>query len=59
MDDNLKIKIAIVSLAVIAGLGSLFMYRGQPDNPVEQTAEFIIKQQTGMIIDFTPEGLDE
>jgi len=45
-----KIKIVIVGVLAIIAYGSTFIF-GQ-NNPVEQGAETVIKEETGMNVDF-------
>ncbi len=52
---NLSIKIAIIAGALIVGLLSQVFIFKKPDNPVEQLAEEVIKDQTGVTIDLSPE----
>jgi len=51
--NEILIKIAIVFAAIVIGLGSYY-FTGKRNNPVEIAAEEVIKEETGMNIDFTP-----
>lgn len=51
-------KVAIVILAVLAAGGAKYALKMRNDNPVEQTAEVIIKHHTGVEIDLSPEKVD-
>lgn len=46
--------LATLFVAMLIGIGSVFVL-GR-DNPVEQVAEAVIKAETGLDIDFTPDG---
>ena len=46
--------IVIVLLTTVIGVGSVKVLG--KDNPVEEVAEAIVKEQTGLDIDFTPEN---
>lgn len=47
------IKIAIIGVSAIVGVGSIFVLKKQ-DNHVEETCEKIIKDQTGVDVDLSP-----
>ncbi len=50
------IGIAFVIVALVIGVGMRFMKKPLPnDNPIEQAAEKVIKDNTGIDIDFSPE----
>lgn len=50
------IGIAFIVVAVAVGVGMRFMKKPLPnDNPIEQLAEKVIKDKTGIEIDFSPE----
>lgn len=51
-EGGLLVLIVIVSLCVVGGIASTF-FLGH-DNPVEETAEDIIKEKTGVDVDLTP-----
>lgn len=55
MDISLIIKACIVGSALLTGLASTFIFKLKNDNPVEQIAEEVIKDETGITIDLTPE----
>ena len=61
MDISLLLKIIIVAGACIIGVGSVFIgkYKGQQDNPIEEKAEEVIKDQTGVDIDLTPSSKEK
>lgn len=48
-------KFVIIGLAAIIGIGSILFFK-KTDNPVEQVAEQIIKSETGLDIDLSPES---
>lgn len=50
---NIK-SIIIVALATVVGIGA-YIITGKKDSAVEQAAELVIKQETGLDIDLTPE----
>jgi hypothetical protein len=55
------IKALIVAGSMVVGLASVYIFKGKPDNKVEETAEMVIKTVTDgkMDIDLspaTPEG---
>lgn len=54
MDLGLILKAVIVSGAVAIGLASTWLFKLPNDNPIEQVAETVIKQETGEDIDLTP-----
>jgi hypothetical protein len=47
----------IVAAAIIIGLLSAYFW--YQDNPIEETSEEIIKEQTGVDVDLTPETPEE
>lgn len=51
-DGGLIVLIVIVSICVVGGVASTFFWGN--DNPIEETAEEIIKEKTGMDVDLTP-----
>lgn len=55
MDISLAIKAAIVGSLIISGLAYNYIFKPKPDNPVEQAIEAVIKDQTGVTIDLSPE----
>lgn len=54
MSDILA-KIVIIMLALIAAGGAKYALKARNDNPVEQIAEVIIKEETGVDIDLSPD----
>jgi uncharacterized protein YpmB len=48
-------KIVIIILAVLVAGGAKYALQMKNDNPVEQVAEVIIKDQTGVEIDLSPD----
>ena len=50
------IKALIVAGSLFVGLCSVYILKMKPDNIVEQVSEEIIKDQTGLDIDLTPEN---
>lgn len=47
----------IVAAAAVVGIGSRMRWPGLPDdNKIEEAAEEVIRQETGLIIDLTPES---
>lgn len=50
------LKAAIVILALAAALGVKYVFHWKDDNPVEEIAEVIIKEETGQNIDLSPES---
>ena len=51
------ITIGIVGIALIIGIGYKFINKKAPDdNPVEELAEALIKERTGIDIDLTPDS---
>ncbi len=61
MDLTFFMKVIIVICAALVGVGSVFVgkYKGQQDNPVEEKAEEIIKEKTGVDIDLTPSSKEK
>lgn len=45
--------VIILVLAVVVGVGSALLLK-KDDGPIEEAAEAIIKQQTGVDVDLTP-----
>lgn len=56
MDISLIVKACIVGAALLTGLASTFIFKLKNDNAVEQIAEEVIKDETGITIDLTPEN---
>lgn len=48
------VKIAVVAIAAAIGIGYTYFFRQPHDNPIEEEAEQVIKQQTGVDVDLTP-----
>lgn len=55
MDLSLLLKGLIVGGALVAGLASTWLFKMKNDNPVEQIAEKILKEETGQDVDLSPE----
>lgn len=45
----------ILGVSIVIGIGSRFIFK-KKDHPIEEIAEKIIKEQTGIDVDFTPEN---
>lgn len=54
MSDILA-KVVVVIMAVLMAGGAKYAFHMKNDNPVEQAAEAVIKDQTGVEIDLSPE----
>ena len=52
----LYVKLLILAGAVLAGLGSVYVFKMKPDNPIEETAEEVIKKESGIDVDLTPDS---
>jgi len=52
----MTIKIIITVSALIVGLASYYVFKLPQDNKIEEVAEEIIKEQTGVDIDLTPQS---
>lgn len=52
-------KICIVAGSVIVGIASTIIFKLKKDNPVEEIAEEVIKEKTGMSIDLSPNSPEE
>jgi hypothetical protein len=52
----LYVNILIVAGAIAAGLSSVYIFKMKQDNPIEEKAEEIIKNKTGVDIDLTPQS---
>lgn len=57
MQDILA-KIVIVILALMCAGGAKYALQMKNDNPVEQVAEEVIKEETGFLIDLSPQDID-
>lgn len=57
IDVGLAIKIIVAALCLVIGFGSYFYgpFAGKADNPIEQAAEEIIKEDIGITIDLSPD----
>jgi hypothetical protein len=51
---SILIRLGIAIGSVVLGLGANYYLKLKPDNPVEQLAEQVIEQETGLKIDLTP-----
>lgn len=56
---SMWIKAAMISAAVIVGVASRFIFKKKPDNNIEQIMESIIKEETGIEIDLSPDVKEE
>lgn len=54
MDMGILLKGILVAGAVIVGIGSTLLFKMPKHNPIEQVAEEIIKEETGVTIDLDP-----
>jgi hypothetical protein len=52
-------KIVIVIMALMVAGGAKYALQMKNDNPVEQIAESVIKEETGVSIDLSPDNIDE
>lgn len=50
------LKIAVVAIAATIGVGYTYFLGKPHDNPVEEASETVIKEQTGVDIDLTPQS---
>ena len=48
------IKALIVAASAIVGIGSVVILKQKPDNQIEEVAEAIIKEETGVDVDLSP-----
>ena len=55
MDINLIWKASLVAAALAAVGIAHYVFKAKDDNPVEQLAEEVIKDETGLEIDLTPD----
>ena len=55
IDGLLIAKVLLVIAAAVTGVATYKKFGMKKDNPVEQLAENIIKEQTGIDIDLSPE----
>lgn len=49
----------IATAAAVIGIGSVYFFHLKPDNPIEQVAEEVIKDETGVTIDLSPDSQEE
>ena len=58
MEFEIKVKAVMLSIAVSVGIASYYVgfFKGKPDNPIEQVAEAVIKEETGISIDLSPDS---
>lgn len=54
MDISLLWKIGIVVSAAAAGIAYTYLGKQPHDNPVEEAAEQVIKNETGVDVDLSP-----
>lgn len=54
--ESLWLKIVAGVVAAGVGLAATYYFKMKPDNPIEQAAEMIIKQETGLDIDLSPDA---
>lgn len=50
----LIVKICIITGSIMVGLASTLIFKLKKDNPIEEVAEEIIKDETGADIDLSP-----
>ena len=48
------LRIIIVIIAVLVGLSSVYFLKMKSDNPIEEIAEEVIKNETGADVDLSP-----
>lgn len=59
MDYNMMLKAFAIGFAALMGSASLLYFKMKPHNPVEEIAEFVIKEETGQSVDLSVvEALD-
>lgn len=51
--------ILIAVMAIIAGLGSVYVLNMKHDNKIEEKMEEVIEKQTGLDIDLTPSSTEK
>lgn len=54
IESAVLIKIGLIISALVAFAGAKYYFRAPDDNAIEEYAEEIIKEQTGLDIDLTP-----
>jgi hypothetical protein len=45
----------VVGVVALGGIATTVVFKMQPDNAIEQIAEEVIKKETGLDVDLTPE----
>ncbi len=55
MDLSLLFKSLLVAGSVLVGVSTTWLLKMKNDNPIEQAAEALIKEETGADVDLTPE----
>lgn len=50
------ISVIVVGIAIGVGVGYRVLFKAKPDNVIEEFAEEIIKQETGIDIDLSPDS---
>lgn len=55
---DLSIPIIIVIISIVTAVGIISTHFLGPDNPVEEVAEEIIKEETGLNIDLSPKSAE-
>ena len=53
--SELIIKLLIVAVCLIVGISTFRFFGLKPDNPIEQITEQVIKEETGINVDLSPE----
>jgi hypothetical protein len=53
MSEMLTVALFVVS-ALVAGIGSRVAFNMKDDNPIEEAAEKVIQDKTGIDVDLTP-----
>lgn len=48
------LKAVVIAVSAIIGVGSVVVMKMKHDNPIEEVAEAIIKNETGLNVDLTP-----
>ena len=59
MDINLYrtiLKAAIIISCAIIGIATTALFKMAPDNPIEEICEQVIKVETGIDVDLTPQN---
>jgi len=55
IDYAMMVKALVLACAVAVGCASTLFFKMRNDNPIEQTCESLIKSQSGVEVDLTPE----